>query len=135
MINEVVIGIGSNIDPEGNVASALELIGKYLTVDRRSRIIRTAPIGNPNQPDFLNCALLARTRLEIDELKQCLGRLEHDHLGREASQVKTSARTIDLDIIIWNGKIVHQDYRERRFLRELISEILPPETISRLEAV
>ena len=122
--NEVVIALGSNIDPKANLELAvLELKSKF-KVSKQSRWIRTKPIGVLDQPDFYNGALLLETKLGLDSLKQELKNVE-DLMGRDRSLPKFGPRVIDLDILIWNGEIIDNDYYERDFLRKGVEEILP----------
>ena len=129
MKNEVVIGLGSNIDPETHLEQAVYELGSRFSLIKKSTWRRTTPIGIRNQPDFINGALLLRTELEQKLLKDALHEIE-DQLGRDRSQSRLGPRVIDLDIVVWNGEIVDEDYYERKFLRESISQILPELEIS-----
>ena len=124
MPHEVVIGLGSNIDPEANLEQAVQELKSRFKVSKRSQWTRTKPIGIQDQPDFYNGALLMETELEQQSLKQELKRIE-DILGRDRSLPKFGPRTIDLDILIWNKKVVDEDYYERDFLRKGVKEIFP----------
>ena len=124
MPHEVVIGLGSNIDPEANLEQAVQELKSRFKVSKRSQWTRTKPIGIQDQPDFYNGALLMETELEQQSLKKELKRIE-DILGRDRSLPKFGPRTIDLDILIWNKKVVDEDYYERDFLRKGVEEILP----------
>ena len=124
MPNEVVIGLGSNIDPEANLEQAVLELKSRFKVSKRSQWTRTKPIGIQGQPDFYNGALLMETELEQQSLKKELKRIE-DILGRDRSLPKFGPRTIDLDILIWNKKVVDGDYYERDFLRKGVEEIIP----------
>ena len=124
MPHEVVIGLGSNIDPEANLEQAVQELKSRFKVSKRSQWTRTKPIGIQDQPDFYNGALLMETELEQQSLKKELKRIE-DILGRDRSLPKFGPRTIDLDILIWNKKVVDEDYYERNFLRKGVEEILP----------
>ena len=124
MPNEVVIGLGSNIDPEANLEQAVQELKSRFKVSKRSQWTRTKPIGIQDQPDFYNGALLMETELEQQSLKKELKRIE-DILGRDRSLPKFGPRTIDLDILIWNKKVVDEDYYEREFLRKGVEEIIP----------
>ena len=124
MPHEVVIGLGSNIDPEANLEQAVQELKSRCKVSKRSQWTRTKPIGIQDQPDFYNGALLMETELEQQSLKQELKRIE-DILGRDRSLPKFGPRTIDLDILIWNKKVVNEDYYERDFLRKGVEEIIP----------
>ena len=124
MPHEVVIGLGSNIDPEANLEQAVQELKSRFKVSKRSQWTRTKPIGIQDQPDFYNGALLMETELEQQSLKKELKRIE-DILGRDRSLPKFGPRTIDLDILIWNKKVVDEDYYERDFLRKVVEEIIP----------
>ena len=124
MPHEVVIGLGSNIDPEANLEQAVQELKSRFKVSKRSQWTRTKPIGIQEQPDFYNGALLMETELEQQSLKKELKRIE-DILGRDRSLPKFGPRTIDLDILIWNKKVVDEDYYERDFLRKGVEEIIP----------
>ena len=124
MPHEVVIGLGSNIDPEANLEQAVQELKSRFKVSKRSQWTRTKPIGIQDQPDFYNGALLMETELEQQSLKKELKRIE-DILGRDRSLPKFGPRTIDLDILIWNKKVVDEDYYERDFLRKGVKEIIP----------
>ena len=124
MPHEVVIGLGSNIDPEANLEQAVLELKSRFKVSKRSQWTRTKPIGIQDQPDFYNGALLMETELEQQSLKMELKRIE-DILGRDRSLPKFGPRTIDLDILIWNKKVVDEDFYERDFLRKGVKEIIP----------
>ena len=124
MPNEVVIALGSNIDPETNIELAVVELKSRFRVSKRSSLIQTKPIGIQDQPDFYNGALLLETKLSIESLKQELKSVE-DLMGRDRSLPKFGPRIIDLDILIWNRKVLDDDYYERDFLRKGVEEILP----------
>ena len=124
MPHEVVIGLGSNIDPEANLEQAVLELKSRFKVSKRSQWTRTKPIGIQDQPDFYNGALLMETELEQQSLKKELKRIE-DLLGRDRSLPKYGPRTIDLDILIWNKKVIDEDYYKRDFLRKGVEEIIP----------
>ena len=121
-MNECIIGIGSNIDAENNIAKILELLAEKVHVIRVSSLIQTKPVGISNQPDFTNGAVKIQTNLSETGLKKLLRRLE-DSMGRDRSQPKFGPRCIDLDIVVWNGKIVDPDYHTRNFLKSSVDEI------------
>tara|TARA_B100000579_G_scaffold370179_1_gene332070 strand:+ start:486 stop:881 length:396 start_codon:yes stop_codon:yes gene_type:complete len=122
--NEVVIALGSNIDPEENLKLAVVELKSKFKVLKQSQWIRTKPIGIQDQPDFFNGALLLETKMSLESLKKELKSVE-DLMGRDRSLPKFGPRVIDLDILIWNGKVIDDDYYERNFLRKGVEEILP----------
>ncbi len=122
--NRVVIGVGSNIKPEKNIALAKAEIESAHELLKASSFVKTEPLGFKNQDKFTNGAFLIRTEMDLDELKSWLNNLE-SKLGRVKTENKNGPRTIDLDILVWNGEIVDGDVAERKFLRESIDELMP----------
>lgn len=123
-LNKVVIGIGSNIDPEEHIGQARDIISKTHNILKSSQFIETEPIGYKDQDFFINGALLIETEMEVDSLTSWLKELE-TKLGRIKTENKFGPRTIDLDIIVWNGKVVDDEVYEREFLLNSIKELLP----------
>ncbi|VAX35152.1 2-amino-4-hydroxy-6-hydroxymethyldihydropteridinepyrophosphokinase [hydrothermal vent metagenome] len=123
-MNEAIIGLGSNIDPQENMSKAKELLVKDYDVKAVSSFIRTKPVGMTNQPDFLNGAVLLKTELDQKQLNTAMKALELD-LGRKSKGQRFYPRTIDLDIVAWNGKIVDQDFYSRDYLKQTVLEVSP----------
>lgn len=122
-MNECIIGIGSNIEAEKNIKIMFELLKKKVKVIKISSLIQTKPIGITNQPDFTNGAVKIQTPLSAETLKLLLQDIE-DEMGRDRSKPKFGPRNIDLDIVVWNGNIVDQDYYTRDFLKNSVDEII-----------
>jgi 2-amino-4-hydroxy-6-hydroxymethyldihydropteridine diphosphokinase len=122
MINTVIIGIGSNINAEVNISRMLKFLGEKVKILKVSSLLKTKPIGIENQPDYTNGAVKIQTGLSREELNRLLKNME-DQLGRDRSAPKFGPRTIDLDIVVWNGEIVDEDYYSRDFLQESVQEV------------
>ena len=120
--HECVIGIGSNINPESNIAAALYFLRQEQEFVSVSSLIKTSPIGIPDQPDFMNGAAKILTTMEIADFKSYLKDIE-DRLKRDRTAPKYGPRTIDLDIVIWDGEIIDPDYFSRDFLKTAVDEI------------
>jgi len=120
--HECIIGIGSNIDPEKNIASALFILRKEQEFITVSLLIKTSPIGIPDQPDFLNGAAKLFTEMELADFTSYLKGIE-DRLKRNRTAPKYGPRTIDLDIVKWDGEIIDPDYYSREFLKNAVDEI------------
>lgn len=121
-MNVAIIGMGSNIHPEENIQKALKILAESVTIEQVSSLVRTNPIGISGQPDFINGAVRVRTPLSIGELKTVLKAAE-DLTGRDRTLPRFGPRTIDLDIVVWNGDIVDPDYYTRDFLRSSVNEV------------
>ena len=121
-MNTVAIGVGSNIDPNENISKAKKYISKDHSLIRSSRFVKTKPVGYEKQDDFMNGAFLVKTDLDKEDFINYLKDLENK-LGRIRTHNKNGPRTIDLDVVIWNNKIVDQDCYEREFLKNCLNEL------------
>lgn len=121
-MNTVVIGVGSNIDPNENIRKAKKYISKEHSLIRSSSFVRTKPVGFVNQADFINGAFLVKTDMTKKEFTNYLKEIENK-LGRIRTSNKNGPRTIDLDVLIWNDKIIDQDCYEKAFLKNCLSEL------------
>lgn len=122
MENDVIIGLGSNIRGRQNIKKAIEILESGFCVCQFSGPIITSPVGIEDQPDFFNAVVLIKTSLSRNELNVRLKEIE-DEMGRDRTRPKFGPREIDLDIIVWNGEVVDDDYYERDFLRKLVENI------------
>ena len=123
-MNSAVIGLGSNIDPQINIDKARQVIAADFRVMGESSFIQTSPVGFLDQPDFINGSILMETEMGLEELKKKLKETEVV-LGRKSSTQKCGPRTIDLDIVAFNGKIIDQDFYQRDYLKESVLQVLP----------
>ncbi len=126
-MNTVVVGVGSNISAEANIGRAKALIAEEQRLVKASTFKTTSPIGFVDQPDFLNGAFLIETEMEEHGFRGYLKDLEY-RLGRVRTGDTYGPRTIDLDIIVWNGRIVNDDFYGRGFVRDAVAELLPERT-------
>ena len=122
-MNTVVVALGSNIAPKENIPKAKEILANQYKLLAESGFITTKPFGDVQQPDFLNGAVLLQTSLSLDQLKSGLKKIEGS-LGRGPLNRK-GPRTIDLDIVIWNDKIIDPDFYERDYLKQAALELMP----------
>lgn len=104
------IGLGSNLaDPEAQVLAAFDEIAATpgITLERRSSLYRTAPIGYDNQPDFINAIARVRTTLEPQALLDALLGIERTH-GR-VREFQNAPRTLDLDVLLYDDRQISTD--------------------------
>jgi len=121
-MNDCIIGIGSNIAAEKNIAEMLRLLAFDVEIIQVSKMIQTKPIGIIEQDDYTNGAVRIWTEMDMKSLTLYLKKLE-DRMGRDRSQKKYGPRNIDLDILIWNNSIVDPDYFTREFLQDSAAEL------------
>ena len=101
----VWLSLGSNIRPRANLCAALQMLRQACVVECCSPLYLTAARGDSSQPDFLNMALRARTRRHPADfhgkvIQTIEGRLER----RRVPGNRNAARTIDIDISLWNDE-------------------------------
>lgn len=128
----VFISIGSNLgDRVLNCKTALKEITASAKVLRVSSVYETEPVGNEDQPRFINCAAEIETALSPEELLKRLQYIE-EKIGRLRGE-RWGPRSIDIDIIFYDDliidteelKIPHVSAHARRFVLEPICEIDP----------
>lgn len=123
-MNTVVVSVGSNINPIENIETAKTMISEDFDLIETSSFNETEPIGFKDQDNFYNGAFLVKTDKEFDEFNELLKKIE-TKMGRVKTSNKQGPRKIDLDIIVWNKKVIDSDVYERKFLQNSILELLP----------
>ena len=129
---KAVIALGANIgNPKEQMDIAVALLKESLEVSAISSYFTTAPVGGPEQPDYLNAVCIAESELPAADLLALLHGIEKT-LGRERIE-HWGPRTIDLDLIQYGSLLSYADElmlphpraHERRFVLEPWSEIEP----------
>lgn len=96
---QYVIALGSNLgDRYENLSAALIKISKIAELLSVSKFYETAPVGGPDQPDYLNAVAIVAGDMTPTSLLLELQKIENS-AGR-TREVRWGARTLDLDIII-----------------------------------
>ncbi len=130
----VYLSLGSNMgDREEHIDKAVEALDDCFGVQllKVSDYIETAPVGNIDQDDFINCAVMIRTLLEPHRLLDMLQGIEKDD-GR-TREVHWGPRTIDIDIILYDEIIMadphlvipHTEAVNREFVLKPLAQIAP----------
>jgi 2-amino-4-hydroxy-6-hydroxymethyldihydropteridine diphosphokinase len=129
---KAVIALGANIgNPKEQMDIAIALLKESLEVSAISSYFTTAPVGGPEQPDYLNAVCIAESELPAADLLALLHGIEKA-LGRERIE-RWGPRTIDLDLIQYGTILSYADElllphpraHERRFVLEPWCEIEP----------
>ncbi len=129
------VAVGANLgDAAATVTRALASLGRIerTRVRARSSLYRSAPLGPPGQPDYVNAAALAATSLAPLELLDALQALE-DEFGRERSGERWGPRTLDLDLVTYADReiaerrlsVPHPEAHRRCFVLVPLAEIAP----------
>ncbi len=128
------VGIGSNQDdPVRQVRDAFgELAALPSTrLAARSSLYRSAPVGGPDQPDFVNAVARLETALAPAALLQRLLAIEQRH-GRVRGE-RNGPRTLDLDLLLYADEVLHARglriphprMHERAFVLLPLQEVTP----------
>lgn len=116
------LSLGSNIQPETHLVKAIERLQKYGRIEKISSVWESESVGAEG-PNYLNACVLLVTQLLQAELKaQALHSLETE-LGRRRSADKFAPRTIDIDIVIFDGQSCDDKYWEQAFVVVPLAEI------------
>lgn len=124
------VSIGSNIRAEINICSCIQHLRKQFDEITFSPVYQTPAEGFKGTP-FLNLVTGFITHLPPDNLQTYLKNLETTH-GRQRNQEKFSARTLDVDLLLYNDlnllpdiKIPHPDITRYPFVLFPLAEIAP----------
>ena len=127
----VYLSLGSNlVDRQKNLDRALDLLSQRLRMGKVSPIYDTDPLGNLDQPRFLNLACQVFTRLKPEGLLALTKGIE-SKLGRSGRP--GAPRSIDIDILLYDQQvretpelmIPHPRMAERAFVLVPLAEIAP----------
>lgn len=142
----VFLSLGSNVGDRAAQLSAgacaLTTLGQIISV---SPVYETAPVGELNQPAFLNATVEIETALAplgllnaVKSIENALGRTPRSHWG---------PREIDIDLVLWGDTVLtsesltlpHPEFRNRRFVLAPLADIAPdacdPVTGMRIDAL
>jgi 2-amino-4-hydroxy-6-hydroxymethyldihydropteridine diphosphokinase len=100
------IAVGSNIEPAKNIRQALRLLAQSVRLIGISSFYRDPAVIHPEQPLFYNGVVAIETRLPPIELKWVVLRRIEAVLGRHRTEDKYAARTIDLDLISYEHRVL-----------------------------
>lgn len=96
----VFVGLGSNIEPRENLRRAAALLRERSRLVALSPVYRTAPVGRPDLPTFLNAAAELEDARDPEALKYDLLRPIETELGRVRTADRHAPRPIDLDLLL-----------------------------------
>jgi 2-amino-4-hydroxy-6-hydroxymethyldihydropteridine diphosphokinase len=147
LTNRAYLSLGTNLDPENNLVQAVARLSQFGRIVAASTVWQTKPVGLADQPDFLNAVVLLETTLTAQELREGPITQIEEELGRVRTENKNSARTIDIDIMLFNRdvltvahrRIPDQEVLERPFvaipLAEIAQDYIHPETGQKLKDI
>jgi 2-amino-4-hydroxy-6-hydroxymethyldihydropteridine diphosphokinase len=132
---DAVIGLGANVgEPQTALLGALEELARLGGLAAISHLYKTAPVGGPPQPDFLNAAARLRFRGSPSQLLAHLLAIEV-RAGRHRRE-RWGPRSLDLDILWVQGvqlsqpglELPHPRLRQRAFALRPLVDVAPEAT-------
>lgn len=130
----ILIGLGSNLGKrEHQLERALQRLEQAggLRIANTSNLYETRPVGDMDQPDFLNMAASLETRLPpLALLQRCLA--VEAELGRVRTR-RWGPRIIDIDLLEYDGQQIslpelqlpHPEILHRGFVLIPLNDIAP----------
>ncbi len=100
----VYVSIGSNIDKESNIRSALAALRREFGRLQVSSVYQTKAVGFDGE-DFHNLVVGFDTQVPPTQLALTLRTIEDDHYRDRAAQ-RYGPRTLDLDLLLYDDLIV-----------------------------
>jgi 2-amino-4-hydroxy-6-hydroxymethyldihydropteridine diphosphokinase len=135
-MSRVFVGLGSNQDdPPVQLAKAVEALAE-LPETRLMAVSPqywTAPVGDDQQPEFLNAVVELETALEPLALLIELQRIEDRHGRTRDPGRRWGPRTLDLDLLLFDHRVVrcpelvvpHTRLAQRAFVLVPLSDLAP----------
>jgi 2-amino-4-hydroxy-6-hydroxymethyldihydropteridine diphosphokinase len=118
------LSLGSNIQPEIHLVRAVELLQHHGRIEKISDAWESESVGAVG-PNYLNaCVLLVTPLLPLELKEQALLPIE-SRLGRQRSADRFAPRTIDIDLVVFDGKSCDDKYWEQAFVVVPLAEIHP----------
>jgi len=126
------LGLGSNMgDRQDYLERALDFLSQRIRIEKVSSIYDTEPVGNVDQPRFLNMVCQVSTSLPPMALLT-LGKGIESKLGRVSAK-SNAPRPIDVDILFYGDQIIetpelvipHPRLTERAFVLIPLAQIAP----------
>ena len=135
MILRAVVGLGANVgDRLASLRAAVRALGERCDLEATSRVYETAPVGGPQQDDYLNAAVRVEWPGTPEELLDAVLAIEQS-LGRVRRE-RWGPRVIDLDVLWIEGLAVaserlvvpHPRLIERAFALVPLLDVAPDAT-------
>ena len=100
---QVYVSIGSNIERERHIESALQALAAAYGELRQSSVYESAAVGFDSAP-FYNLVVAFQTEASPQSVQETLHRIENDQ-GRSRTAA-LAARTLDLDLLLYDDLVI-----------------------------
>ena len=103
----VFISLGSNIDRNANTRAGIRALRAHYGDVRLSSVYESEAVGFEGD-SFFNMVIALNTSEDVQQVAATLRHIE-DEYGRDRSVPKFSSRTLDLDLLLYDDLIIHED--------------------------
>jgi len=129
MVTDVYIGVGSNIDAQKNIRSAIDVLQERMGVVEVSCTYRNPPVGFDGD-DFLNLVLRLHSDAGPVAVEKTLNEIER-RAGRARTGERPGPRSLDLDLLLYGSlidaalRLPHEDVLKYPFVLRPLAELAP----------
>ena len=117
----VVLALGSNYEQRKNISACKQMLELFFPGIVFTRELWTDPIGMVS-PKFLNCLACFDTTHTLNQLKVAIKRAE-GKCGNRKAQRSRGIVSIDVDILLYGDKKLHEADWERPYVKELMESL------------
>lgn len=103
----VYISLGSNIDREQLTRSGVAALHQRFGELQLSSVYKSVAVGFEGE-DFYNMVIGLQTSEDANAVYKALRQIEDEH-GRDRSGPRFSSRTLDLDLLLYDDLVMHED--------------------------
>lgn len=131
-LNKIILALGSNINPTYELGRCLNLLKSKYKLSKISKVYITESLLKDDQEDYMNMVVEVYSDIDdpilflkdIKNIEKEMGRIKKSHWGE---------RTIDIDIIDFNGRILsydelnipHKEMINRSFVLYPLKDVAP----------
>jgi len=127
----IYLGLGSNVEPEKNLSSAVQELRRHYGDLDASAVYRSAAVGFEGD-DFLNLVVRIQSDETAAAVAEEIERL-HDLSGRVRGGNKWVARPLDIDLLLYDDLVIDEsgirvprsDVLEYSFVLRPMAELAP----------
>ncbi|MBU3823828.1 MAG: 2-amino-4-hydroxy-6-hydroxymethyldihydropteridine diphosphokinase [Candidatus Oceanisphaera merdipullorum] len=134
-MSRVYVALGANLgDPLAHIKAAQAALAEIAISGslRQSPLYQSQPMGPADQPPYINGVCVFDTELAPHALLDALQAIEQTQ-GRERKDERWGPRTLDLDILLYDDVIMHDDrltlphygMKQREFVLYPLADLCP----------
>ena len=117
-----ILGLGSNTDATTQLAFAREMLQTIFSDIRFSSILETKAIGSDFHSPFLNQVAIFHSQLSAYDIRKKLKKIERQ-AGRQPRDKSQGIVKLDIDLIIYDSKVLKKNDLMRDFVQQGINEL------------